>query len=123
MEVVRAMIEAFQEGDADTSLSCYAEDVVFEPLVAGPYHGRTGVVEQMTVWMEEFDDYWFEIERLIDAGEVVVLLWRHGGRGTTSGIPTEDAAATVFTVRDGQICHARVFADRAEALAAAGLEE
>lgn len=123
VEIVRAMIDAFQEGDAEGALSCYSEDVVFQPLVAGPYHGRAGVAEQMIVWMEEFDDYWFESEKLIDAGEKVVLLWRHGGKGKTSGVATEDAAATLFTVRDGLISHARVFAGRDEALAAAGVAE
>ena len=85
------------------SLSRYAEEVVFEPLVAGPYHGRDGVVEQMSVWVEEFDGYWFESEELFDADEKVVLVWRHGGRGRTSGIDTEDEGATVFTVGDGLI--------------------
>ena len=91
IETVRTMIEAFQEGDAAAALSRYSEDVVFEPLVAGPDHGRAGVAEQMAVWLEEFDDYWFETERLIDTGDRVVLVWRHGGQGRTSGIQTEDS--------------------------------
>jgi ketosteroid isomerase-like protein len=123
VETVRAMIEAFQEGDGETALSLYSEDAVFEPLVAGPYHGRAGVAEQMNVWMEEFDGYWFRGEELIDAGEKVVLVWSHGGKGRTSGIETEDGGATVFTVEGGLISHARVFADRADALEAAGLRE
>jgi hypothetical protein len=83
VEIVRAMIDAFQRGDAETALSRYSEAVVFEPLVAG--------------------------------------VWRHGGRGRTSGIETEDGGATVFTIVDGLISHARVCADRTVALEAAGL--
>jgi ketosteroid isomerase-like protein len=123
VEIVRAMTEAFQRGDAEKALSLFSEDVIFEPLVAGPYHGRAGVVEQMTVWMEEFDDYWFEIEELIDAGDRVVLVWRHGGKGRTSGIQTEDGGATVFTVEGDLISHASVYVDRPKALEAAGLSE
>jgi ketosteroid isomerase-like protein len=43
--------------------------------------------------------------------------------GKASGIKVENEGATVFTVEDGQIAHARVYADRAEALKAAGLRE
>ncbi len=123
VKIVGAMIGAFQRGDAEAALSHYSEDAVFEPLVAGPYHGRAGVAEQMTVWMEEFDQYWFESNELIVVGEQVVLVFRHGGKGRTSGIPTADSGATVFTVTKGLISHARVFADRSEALANAESEE
>jgi ketosteroid isomerase-like protein len=123
VEIVRASIDAVQRGDAETALSFFSEGVVFEPLVAGPYHGHAGVVEQWSVFMEEFDDYWFEGEELIDAGDEVVLFWRHGGVGKASGIPVENEGGTVFRLTDGQISHARVYADRAEALEAAGLSE
>jgi ketosteroid isomerase-like protein len=123
MEIVRASIDAAQQGDAEKSLSYFSEDVIFYPLVAGPYHGRAGVVQQWAVFMEEFNDYWFEGEELIDANEKVVLLWRHGGRGKASGIQVENEGATVFTVENGQISHARVYADRAAALEAVGLRE
>ena len=79
VEVVRASMHAADRGDAETALSYYSETVVFHPLVAGPYHGRAGVAEQMLTWMEEFDDFWFTSEDFIDAGDRVVLLWRQGG--------------------------------------------
>ena len=123
VEIVRASIQSIQRGDVATALSYFSEDVVFEPLVAGPYHGHAGVVEQWMVFLEEFDDYWFEADELIDAGEKVVLFWRHGGIGKSSGIRAEDKGGTAFSLRDGQIFHARVYADRAEALEAAGLSE
>ena len=123
VEIVRAMIEAFAQGDAETALSYYSEDVVFQPLVAGPYHGRAGVVAQMGTFMEEFSDYWFKGDEVINAGDKVVLFWRHGGEGKASGIRVENKGATVFTVEDGQIAHARVYLNRAEALEAAGLSE
>jgi ketosteroid isomerase-like protein len=124
VEIVRASLNALDEGDAETALSYFAEDVVFQPLVAGPYHGRAGVVEQWLTWMDEFDDYWFESEELIDAGDdLVVMLWRQGGEGKSSGIKVENRGATVFTVGDGVIRHARVFGERSEALEAAGLSQ
>jgi ketosteroid isomerase-like protein len=123
VEIVRASIHALQQGDAATALSFFSEEVVFEPLMAGPYRGHAGVVEQWSVFIEEFDGYWFRGEELTDAGDKVVLFWRHGGTGKASGIPVENEGATVFSVRDGQISHARVYADRSEAFQAAGLRE
>jgi len=123
VEVVRRMLEAaFERGDGEAALSCFSEDVVFHPLVAGPYHGRAGVAEQMLVWVAEFDDYWYEADELIDTGDGVVVLWRHGGIGKTSGIPTEAEGGTFFKFdAAGLISHAWVYADRAESLEAAGL--
>jgi ketosteroid isomerase-like protein len=123
VEVVRASMEAADRGDVESALSHYSESVVFHPLVAGPYHGRAGVVEQMLTWMEEFEDFWFDSEAFIDAGEQVVLLWRQGGVGKASGIRVENEGATVFSLADRLINHAQVYTDRAKALEAAGLPE
>jgi ketosteroid isomerase-like protein len=124
VEIVRASLDAALNGQAEVALSYYSPDVVFHPLVAGPYYGREGVAEQMLTWMDEFNDYWFEVERLIDAaGDNVVLLWRQGGEGKASGVRVENEGATIFTVNDGQITLGPVFAERADALGAAGLSE
>jgi ketosteroid isomerase-like protein len=122
VEVVRACMEAAQAGDVETALAGYAEDVVFHPLVAGPYHGRQGVVEQMMTWMAEFDDFWFESEDYLDAGDRVVLLWRQGGRGRSSGVEVTTEGATVMTVDGELIREAFVYADRNKALRSVGLK-
>ncbi|MDX6584293.1 MAG: SnoaL-like domain [Solirubrobacterales bacterium] len=115
-------MEAAQAGDVEGALAGYAEDVVFHPLVAGPYHGRLGVVEQMMTWMAEFDDFWFESEEYVDAGNRVVLLWRQGGRGKASGVDVTTEGATVMTVAGGFIREAFVYADRDKALRSVGLK-
>jgi ketosteroid isomerase-like protein len=123
VEVVRASMDAFLAGEFERALTYYSEEVVFQPLVGGPYHGRPGVAQQMLTWVDEFNDYWFEAEELIDAGDQVVLLWRDGGEGKSSGVRVEQEAATIFSIEDGCISQARVYVDRAEALEAVGLRE
>jgi ketosteroid isomerase-like protein len=122
VDVVRASMEAAQAGDVEAALAGYAEDAVFHPLVAGPYHGRQGVAEQMLAWMAEFDDFWFEPEDYLDAGDRVVLLWRQGGKGKSSGVEVMTDGATVMLVGDGFIQEAFVYSDRNEALRSAGLK-
>jgi ketosteroid isomerase-like protein len=125
VEVVRACLEAAQRGEVETALAYYSEDVVWfnRPPDVGPYHGREGVVIAIAGFAEHFDDYWFEVEQLIDAGDAVVLLWRQGGNGRSSGAPTSEDGATVFDLAGGSIRRAQVYSDRADALEAAGLSE
>jgi ketosteroid isomerase-like protein len=43
--------------------------------------------------------------------------------GKGSGVPVENRTAHLFTIRDGVFARWKVYADRAEALEAAGLRE
>jgi ketosteroid isomerase-like protein len=124
VDVVRGCLEAWQRGDFEESLSYWAEDSIWQSAgVDGTaYHGRQGVERAMEEWTGAFSGYWLESEDLIDAGDGrVVMLWREGGRGRTSGVPVEEAGATVFTIGDGRISHAQFFDSQGEALAVCGL--
>jgi ketosteroid isomerase-like protein len=125
VEVVRSAIDAWQRGDFETALAHYDEDVTFPnaPPGAGPYRGRDGVVRALERWVGAFSDYRFEAEEYVDAGRQVVLLWRQGGRGKTSGVQVESEGAGVFTIEDGLIVRVTVYGDRREALEAVGLSE
>src|SRR3954452_19436209 len=125
VEIVRACLEAAEQGEADAALSYYSEEVVWfnRPPEVGPYHGREGVVTAILGFAEHFDDYWFEADRLIDAGNQVVLLWRQGGTGKSSGASIEEQGATVFDLEAGSISRAEVYSDGDDALQAAGLSE
>src|SRR5918912_1009390 len=65
---------------------------------------------------------WFEPERVLDAGDRVVVLVRVVAEGGVSGIPTERETAHVWTARHGRLSSIQIYRDRAEALEAAGLE-
>jgi ketosteroid isomerase-like protein len=125
VEIVRACFEAWRAGDFERSLSYYAEDTVWQTgsVDSAVYRGRAGVARAMKEWVGTFTDYWAEVEDLIDAGDVVVLLFREGGTGRTSGVRVEEEGALVFTLRDGQIVSGCGYTDRAEGLRAAGLDE
>ncbi len=125
VEIVRASFGAAQQGEVEKALSHYSENVVWfnRPPEVGPHHGREGVVHAIGSFAQHFDDYWFEVEQLVDAGNDVVLLWRQGGKGKSSGAPISEEGSTVFELKGGRICRAQVYSDRAEALEAAGLSE
>ena len=48
------------------------------------------------------------------------MVLRQVGRGKGSGAPVEMTMGWLYTFRDGRIIRVRMFADRGEALAAAG---
>jgi uncharacterized protein len=65
-----------------------------------------------------------ETERIFDVDdERVVVFVRATATGAGSGVPVEMRDAHEFTIRDGVFVRWKLYADRAEALEAAGLSE
>ena len=64
-----------------------------------------------------------EAEEIVDAGDRVVVMVHHSGRGRTSGIEVDQRYAMVWTVRDGRVMRMDLYPTRAEALEAVGLAE
>ncbi len=54
--------------------------------------------------------------------ERFLVLMRSRARGRASGIELEEHnSAAIWTIRDGLVAHAKLFSDRADAYAAAGI--
>jgi ketosteroid isomerase-like protein len=89
--------------------------------MAGVYHGREAVGELYRRWAGAFSDWHYDIERMFDAGEKVVVFLTERGHGRGSGVEVEMPRANVWTFRDGKVVHFRTFSRREDALADAGL--
>ncbi len=74
-------------------------------------------------WVERWDDYSYEVEDFLDAGEEVVVLFRESGRGKESGATVEIVGATVWTICEGKVVRTKTYTDRRKALEAVGLQE
>jgi len=87
------------------------------------YEGHEGLRR----FRRERDEVWEEFlvtpERMIDAGENVVVIESLRGRGRGSGVETRSRSASVWTVHDGQILAMATYHDPREAFKAAGLEQ
>ena len=88
------------------------------------YRGRDGVRQRLEEWLESFDDYRYEVQRIIDCGgDEVLVEATEMGRGATSGANVRSTNYELLTIRDGMIVRIREYYDEANALEAAGLAE
>jgi ketosteroid isomerase-like protein len=74
-------------------------------------------------WIEPFDDWSQDVEEALSAGGQVVTVVRQRGVPKHGGPEVEMRFAQVWTFRDGLIARMDMYAERAEAVEAAGLRE
>lgn len=124
---VDRLVEAWNRSDVDAILALFDPEceVVFPPEVPepGPFHGHA----ELRQWAEGFLAAWefhhSEVVEVVDAGDRVVAMLHLVGRGIGSGVEMDETDAHVFTIRAGRIVRWKNFNERADALAAVGLQE
>ena len=89
----------------------------------GVGYGPDAVREFFRTWAGTFDDWAYEAEEVIDAGDSVFVGVRQWGRGKGSGVPVEYRFFGIWTFGDGKVIRYKGFNERADALEAAGLSE
>ena len=131
MEVVRRVLEAWQQDDFEAFLSGTDPTIewhtVLERMVEAPrasieatreYGGSGTSIET------ELDDFEVEAQDLRDVGDDrVVLLGKLRWRGLKSGIESEAPLGAVITLRDGKKIQSIDYLSHQEALKAVGLKE
>ncbi len=135
VDLVRRVYRAIEDlfGDRPGALDGAFRDRLderFELLLPATYpegarvlRGREGMKRWVAATKEVWDEWRFELERLIPAGDHVVALVRVVARGALSGVPLIRDTAHVWTVEDGRVTRCEVYLDRAEALEAAGVSD
>ncbi len=127
VQVIERLFGAFNRRDMTAMLDVMDPDVEWVPILAvlegRPYRGHDGFKR----WVEALDPDWerFEVdyEELRDLGERVLVFGHWRGRGRASGVEFENQPATwLYEFKDGKIVRLQTFTDRADALAALGLD-
>lgn len=124
--IVRRIFEVFNRDGVEATARFVGDGLEAYPFPEwlGPsvYPGFEGLVELVGEWTENFEDYRWELERVLDAPDdhVVVLAHQHGiVKG--QGIPVSQPVSGVYTMREGRVVRMRYFMTWEEALAAGGL--
>jgi ketosteroid isomerase-like protein len=103
---------------------CHPE-VVWSAREEGWTHrGREGVREALETWLESYEEYRYEVQRIVDCSDdEVLVVGFEVGRGSMSGVEVRSVSYELLTFRDGKIVRFREFHEESEALEAAGLSE
>jgi ketosteroid isomerase-like protein len=126
VEVVRRIYDTYVSGDFEAAFSLIEPDVVFDGTVRPEgkvYEGHKGLAEALRTWTGTWEAFRMDLEELIDAGDHVIAVEHHSGRGRGSGLPLSQPYFSVFTLRGGMVTRIVWFQNRREALEAAGLSE
>jgi ketosteroid isomerase-like protein len=128
VEHVRAMCEAFNDGDFESALAKLHPEVEWHGTVGGldegkVYRGHREVVSAFVESAQAWERQTLETTRFIDAGDRVIVYWHEVARGRQSGVEVETDTAVIYTMDAGSIVRVDPYMDRDQALRAAGLSD
>jgi ketosteroid isomerase-like protein len=127
VEVVRQVFEHWKRGDWRWGREFFDDgcEAVFSTAWfpdAGVYQIGGEALHAWLGFMDSFETFAIGVDKLIDAGEHVVVLARIQGRGRASGADVDAKVGGIFTLLDAKIVR-YVLTDDREALEAVGLRE
>ena len=128
VDVGRRTFEARNKRDWEALRALIAPDCEFDIsrskcLSPGVYRGHEAARRMFEEYSEVFEEFGWEPEEFIDAGDAVVVPARFYSRGRGSGVETAAWGVGVHWVVDAKVVRWRLCQNRAEALEAAGLRE
>jgi ketosteroid isomerase-like protein len=128
VEIVRRVYECVNERRWDALAELLDPDVAQYGTVGGleehtVVRGPSEIAQLYRSESDAWDRQRIEPERLIDAGDQVVVFQREYQRGRSSGLELVDETASVIDLRDGRVVRIQGYMDRAAALRAAGLTD
>ncbi len=125
VEIVRRAFayEIHGVGDRAEAEAIFDPDVVINPTEEGPSHGLDAIRDNIEQWKDAWEELEVTTEEFIDAGDRVLVTAHHRGRGRGSGIEVDTRFYLVYSLRNGKVVRSDEYADRADALNAAGLPE
>jgi ketosteroid isomerase-like protein len=119
--LVRRLLERFIAGEVlwdalDEAVEIHDHDI----LDAGEYRGHAGVRRWVEDWGAGLPVVSFDLQELIDAGDMVVAVILLKARGRDSSVDVERQDAIVYQLRNGRVTRFDYYNFRQQALEAAG---
>jgi|SRR6185295_2327218 len=124
VEIVLRSIQAY-EHDEEAFLSMLDPGVEWYPIGEGhiPSGGHKAALRVRRSWLENWEGHQIDVEEVKDGADSVVACLHLTGRGVRSEVEVDLRLYLHFKLRDGKIVYLYEYADRDEALEAAGLSE
>lgn len=132
--VIRQGCEAANRRDFDLLFVGFDQEIEFHPAPSlvdghlppdqiGVHRGHDGYFRMWQGLLEAWDDLKLEPEEAIDCGDWLLVAAQITGHGRYSGIALDIPLFQVINLRRGLVARQRDFADREQALEAAGLSD
>jgi ketosteroid isomerase-like protein len=125
VEIARGAFEAWERGDLSAMLEPLADDIVSRrvPPLVNPeeHHGPEGTLDMFADWIEAYDSFESWADEYIDAGNSVVVRVPQRVRFAGSDRTMQDVFWFRLSFEDLRVTRLEVYADRSQALEAAGL--
>jgi len=121
--LVNRAYQSWNSRDLDAALEFVHPDVEWVsaemfPDIEPVYHGHEGVMRFWRDFLEPWESLEIDGERMIEAGEALLVLARFRARGR-QGLEVDLRVGQLFTLADdGRVIHFRAFASHDEALRA-----
>jgi ketosteroid isomerase-like protein len=128
VEIVRSAYAALAEQVVEAVLAFthpQFETTTPSSLASEPdtYRGHEGVRRYWGSFDDAMEGVYLERREFTSAGDKVLVDTKLHARGRTTGIETEQRAFLVWTLHEGLVIGLETFAERGQALEAAGLRE
>ena len=127
VELLRALAEAFNEGDLTSALAVFDPEAEWQQAREDPdaatLHGTEAIRRLWESWREAYPDLRIESDEIITTDDGAFAWVRVTGHGASSGVRVALEEAYVYTFRDGRIVRLEEYFDRQEGLHAAGVQE
>jgi ketosteroid isomerase-like protein len=128
LEIVQEMYERREGGDMHVGEFVHPEIEFVRigsetPDFAGEWHGLEGLRRATVDYLNVWEDYRFEVDRMIDLGDRILVLETQTARGRRSGAVISQDVGALLTLRDGLIVRWEYYWERSDALEAAGIAQ
>ena len=127
VEIVRRLIVAFNERDADQLVALSDPDCEWVPFRAQlegiTYRGHDGIRRFLLDMDEDWSTFLIDPLQFQEQGERVVVTGQVSAKGRGSGVGIDSVAGFVVELRNNHVRRLMSYSDPAEALEAAGLSE
>jgi ketosteroid isomerase-like protein len=125
VESLRRGYQSFNEGDMDEFLALVDPELEVVDRPENPdadsYRGVEAWRREIVHMREQWVDYRFEVEEVLDLDAQIVFVLRQSARGRVSGAPVDGTIVHVWDIRDDRAAGMRAYSTREEAFAAEGL--
>jgi uncharacterized protein len=118
-------VEAWKRGEQMSLLDPEVayEDTTLPDHVGETYRGHEGVSRATARWVEPYEAFSIELERIVDAGDRLVSIHRVRGKARYTGIEAEGPVAYLWTFRGGKVIRFESYREPNDALKALGHSE